>query len=345
MLRWWLCRLGGNVRALVGPKGQEVGGGGGDPCPHSVEVPSDSLRGLGLSLQAEWQYICCVVPGAEYYLGPIKTTICKKFIPALLQVSNPVDDTFCQLLLQGVKFGELALCNPVTSAPLLHRSSVDACNILVKALHNRGGLNARAHKAYVQEGRNQAHKARLHEEETYLNGRKLSGGRKTAKRLERMGETGAWLLAIPNCFDGTELSREEFQDNLAICYGLRPRGLPKRCDGCNKPFLVEHRLSCKKGGFVGQRHDDVCKELANLCSMALTPARISSEPEIFYGRGLNAVQRNANKVLGDEARGDVGVHGFWKQGRTTIFDIQVCDTDTKKLRESQVEESSGGCGT
>ncbi len=47
-LHWWLCQLGGDVGALVGPKGQEVGGGGGDPCPHSVEVPSDGLRRLGL---------------------------------------------------------------------------------------------------------------------------------------------------------------------------------------------------------------------------------------------------------------------------------------------------------
>jgi hypothetical protein len=144
-----------------------------------------------------------------------------------------------------------------------------------------------------------------------------------------MGKTGAWLSAIPNCFDSTELLREEFQDNLTIRYVLHPRGLPKRCNGCKELFSVEHGLSCKKRGFVGQRHDDVCKELAHLCLMALMLAWISSEPDIFYGRGLNVVQRNANKVLGDEARGDVGAHSFWKQGRTAIFDVQFCDTDTK----------------
>jgi hypothetical protein len=83
------------------------------------------------------------------------------------------------------------------------------------------------------------------------------------------------------------------------------------------------------GGFVGQRHDDVCEELAHLCSMALTPSQISSEPEIFYGRDLTAAQRPANEVLGNEARGDVGAHGFWKRGRTTIFDVQVCDINAK----------------
>ncbi len=71
-----------------------------------------AYAGLTSSLQAEWQYICRVVPGAEHYLGPIKTAICKKFIPALLQVSDPVDDNLRQLLSQGVKFGGLALQNP-----------------------------------------------------------------------------------------------------------------------------------------------------------------------------------------------------------------------------------------
>ncbi len=37
-------------------------------------------------------------------------------------------------------------------------------------------------------------------------------------------------------------------------------------------------------------------------------------------------------MLGDEARGDVGAHGFWKRGRTTIFDVQICDTDAKSYR-------------
>ncbi len=93
-----------------------------------------------------------------------------------------------------------------------------------------------------------------------------------AKRLGQMGKTRAQLSVIPNCFDGMELLWEEFQDNLAICYGLRPKGLPECCDGCRQPFMVEHGLSRKKGGFAGQRHDNICEELAHLCLMALTPS-------------------------------------------------------------------------
>jgi hypothetical protein len=198
---------------------------------------------------------------------------------------------------------------------------VDACIILIKALQDGGGLNAEANKAVVKAAGSEARTARLKEEQVNLDGLKESSGRMVAKRLEWMGKTGAWLSIIPNCFDGTELSREEFQDNLTICYGLHLRGLPECCDGCNEPFTVVHGLSCKKGGFVGQRCDDVCKELAHLCLIALTLSRISSEQEFFYWRQLNAAQRTEGEALGDEARGDVGVHSFWKRGRTTIFEV------------------------
>ncbi len=238
----------------------------------ALRFPQMAYAGLVSSLQAEWQYLCHVVPGAEQFLGPIESAICKKFIPALLQVSEPVDEALHQLLSHGVKSGGIAICNPIVSAPPLHQCSVDACDILIKALQDGGGLNAEAHKATVKAAGNEACRARLKGEQDTLDGLKERGGRKIAKRLERMGKTGAWLSVIPNRFDGTELTREEFQDNLAICYGLHPRGLPERCDGCNKPFTVEHGISCKKGGFVGQRHDDVCKELAHLCLMALTPS-------------------------------------------------------------------------
>ncbi len=82
----------------------------------------------------------------------------------------------------------------------------------------------------VKAAGNAARKARLKGEEENLEGLKSSGGRKMAKRLGRMSKTGAWLSVIPNRFDRMELTREEFQDNLAIFYGLRPRGFPKHCD-------------------------------------------------------------------------------------------------------------------
>ncbi len=43
-------------------------------------------------------------------------------------------------------------------------------------------------------------------------------------------------------------------------------------------------------------------------------------------------------MLGDKAHGDVGAHGFWKRGRTTIFDVQICDTDAKSYRNRTLKK-------
>ena len=77
--------------------------------------------------------------------------------------------------------------------------------------------------------------------------------------LRRATENGAWLTAIPNCLNGTELSREEFQDNLLLWYGIVPLNLPVDCDGCGKNFLVPHDSSCPKGGLVLARHNNAAE--------------------------------------------------------------------------------------
>jgi len=121
---------------------------------------------------------------------------------------------------------------------------------------------------------------------------------------------------------------------------MRPVGLCSHCDGCGDPLTVEHGLSCKKGGLVGQRHDDARNEAGSLAAMALTKSRVSYEPTIFYGTGISARrqgqsdgQTGSNKA-GIEARGDVSAHGLWKNGETCIMDIRITDTDAKSYSSS-----------
>ena len=71
----------------------------------------------------------------------------------------------------------------------------------------------------------------------------ISGQMRTAQLGERregrrMGECGAWIQVIPDIFDGTELSRDEWHDNLTIRYGFKLKGLPQRCDRCSAGFTV-----------------------------------------------------------------------------------------------------------
>ena len=85
-------------------------------------------------------------------------------------------------------------------------------------------------------------------------------GSQERNRLHRATRDGAWLSAVPHRLNGMELSQEEFQDNIRLIYGLIPQDIPATCDGCGMRFLIEHALSCRKGGLVLERHDDAAKE-------------------------------------------------------------------------------------
>ena len=164
---------------------------------------------------------------------------------------------------------------------------------------------------------------------------------KVKKQMEHAAIAGAWLSTVPDRFSGTELTKEEWFDIIAIRYCNRPANLPDQCNGCGAGLTLEHGLSCKKGGLVGIRHDDVRDEWAHLCSIALTDSRVVTKPAIFYGNGTRASATNAANAatnttdaahrintLGDEARGDILAHSFWSRGRGTVFDIHICDMDS-----------------
>ena len=59
-----------------------------------------------------------------------------------------------------------------------------------------------------------------------------------------------------------------------------PQDIPATCDGCGKKFLIEHALSCPKGGLVLERNDDATKEWGALGAWALVPRAINYEPKI-----------------------------------------------------------------
>ena len=84
-------------------------------------------------------------------------------------------------------------------------------------------------------------------------------GDQERNHLYRATRNRTWLSAVPHRLNGTELSREEFQDNLRLRYGLIPQYIPATCDGCGKKFLIENALSFPKGGLVIARHNDTKK--------------------------------------------------------------------------------------
>ena len=67
--------------------------------------------------------------------------------------------------------------------------------------------------------------------------------------------------------------------------------MPQYCDGCGAKMMVDHALSCKVGGLIHIRHDDLSKEWCWLGSCALSHSCVEREPSIFssVGRRVRAI--------------------------------------------------------
>ena len=74
--------------------------------------------------------------------------------------------------------------------------------------------------------------------------------------MQRTRDKGvsSWLNAIPIEEHGLDLNKQEFRDSLCLRYNLPLPKLPNYC-ACGEMFTVNRALSCKKEGFLAQRHE------------------------------------------------------------------------------------------
>ena len=101
-------------------------------------------------------------------------------------------------------------------------------------------------------------------------------------------------------------------------YGLSIARLPAKC-ACDHVFSVEHALSCKTGGFVSIRHNDIrdftAEALNEVCN------DVSVEPLLVPCTGETFTYKSANTE--DYARLDVSARGFWIKGNRAFCDVRV----------------------
>ena len=224
----------------------------------AVRFPQSVYVGLTWSLQAEWQYLSQVSPRAAAHLGPVETALREDFIPSLFGRPNmKVNDADCLNYTNSVKSGGLGIRDPCHDAPSLNATSNESSHVLVKALVEGTDLSLTGHRKSVQKVAAMVRASKKAEEAATVATRKGHATAKEKKRLERISECGAWLTRLPTHFEGNQVTLEEWHDNLSLRYGLRPTHLLQQCDGCGTNFSVEHALSCKLGGLITWRHNDV----------------------------------------------------------------------------------------
>ena len=107
------------------------------------------------------------------------------------------------------------------------------------------------------------------------------------KLYEAITEKGAssWLNAMPLREHNFYLDKQTFWDTMHLRYGIPLSRLPAKCV-CDAKFDVEHALTCKRGGFVTIRHNEVrdfkAKLLGETCNdVAVEPLLTPLTGEAF----------------------------------------------------------------
>ena len=153
----------------------------------------------------------------------------------------------------------------------------------------------------------------------------------TTKQARDKGAS-SWLTALPLREQGFDLNKEQFRDALSLRYNIPSEGLPSTC-ACGDTFNVAHALSCKKGGFVAMRHDNIrdilTSFLGKVCKdVQSDPHLIPLENEVLH---LNTANRS------EEARLDIKANGFWQHGQTSFFDIRVTHMNAMSNRNKSTK--------
>ena len=149
-------------------------------------------------------------------------------------------------------------------------------------------------------------------------------------------ETGAsiWLTTLPIEEKGFSLTKREFWDSVHLRYGWPLPRLPSKC-ACGETFNVAHALSCKKGGFVTQRHNELRDMTADLLSEVCRDVCV--EPTLNQLTGETLSYRTANTA--PDARLDVSARGVYTRNQRTFFDIRVFHPNARRFQGQSLKQT------
>ena len=102
--------------------------------------------------------------------------------------------------------------------------------------------------------------------------------------------------------------------------------LPATCE-CGTNFTVDHALSCKKGGFMSQRHNKVSEMTAKYLLSRQVCNNVGVEP-ILEDRDEEFLLRL--KIQSNDARVDVSARGFWVACQKAFLDVMVFNPLAKR---------------
>ena len=261
----------------------------------------------------------------EEYVDPIHEAIDDLFLPTLFGQVEPLPGELRQLFTLTPAQGGLGISDLRIDAPQQYAASTSITTSHVESIltqrpfKTKGDVSTEDRKIYHQSLKTASVKARMETIDFSLSNELM-------RLVNQSRDKGAslWLNAIPLEEQGLAMNKQEFRDSLRLRYNIPLQDLPSFCV-CGERFTINHALSCKKGGFVAQRHDGIRDFLTLLTSKVCK--NVESEPRL---QTLDNEQfRHRTAVTSPEARLDIKAGGFWQRGVTAFFDVRITHVNSK----------------
>ena len=157
------------------------------------------------------------------------------------------------------------------------------------------------------------------------------------RNIEIIRETGSsnWLSVVPIKEYTYTLNKQQFWDSLRLRYHWPIPGLPTMCP-CGEKFNVQHALSCKKGGFITLRHNEVRDITATLLSEVCKDVEV--QPSLIKLQGEEQRLINTAKTQ-DDVRLDFCGRGIWIRGQRAFFDVRVFNPNAQRYLRQTLKQS------
>ncbi|KAG0711346.1 hypothetical protein GWK47_020786 [Chionoecetes opilio] len=272
-------------------------------------------------LQQRWSFVKRTIPGISHLLKPLEKSIRKTFLPALLKTNFIIGEEVRVLLSLPLRLGGMGITSPEKMAEEENRDSINLTRSLTEKIIAQDAKGETDQNA-VLELKKSMFRNRQNAQVERLERLKDVMPVETVKKIHIAQETGAsnWLTCLPIRAKGFSLNKQEFVDVVALRYGWPVEGLPKTCV-CGDPNNVDHTMTCKKGGFVCIRHDEVRDLTASMLREVCRD--VTTGPTLLPMNGEHVLYRTSNTT--NEARVDVSARGFWTRGQRAFLDIRIFD--------------------
>ena len=286
-------------------------------------------------IRHKYTFYMRTIPAITELLLPLEHAIRHKLIPALIDGRLCSNDERCLLALP-VRLGGMGLVNPTAISDQEHENSKLATEELTRAIINQQRdlpenlhANSKATHSSIRSQRRKLQSDILNDLRS-----RMSDDEKRANLTACAAASSNWLTTLPLDEKGYALSKQEFWDAVNIRYNWTLTRLPTTC-ACGERYNMYHAFTCKKGGFVINRHNDLRDLTASLLDEVCTDVCV--EPPLAPLTGESFHYLTANRS--DEARLDISARGVWCKGQRAFFDIRVFNLSAQSYQGHSLEKA------